>query len=146
MAAGNRVESAVHEHPPPLLERVRNKIRVKHYSIRTEQSCCHFIKRCILFHDKRHPDELGADEVEAFLTHLAVEGRVTASTQNVAKSAVLFLYHEVLGRELPWLDRVERATGAATCGSRRGAWRRRSRRSAGRSWCRSRARCTRSLR
>ena len=107
MAVGNHVASAVPEHAPPLLDRVRNKIRVKHYSIRTEESYCHFIKRFILFHGKRHPDELGAPEVEAFLTHLAVDGNVSAATQNLAKSAVLFLYREVLERELPWLDHVE---------------------------------------
>ncbi len=107
MAAGNRVASAVPEHAPPLLDRVRDKIRVKHYSIRTEESYCHFIKRFILFHGKRHPDELGAPEVEAFLTHLAVDGNVSAATQNLAKSAVLFLYREILERELPWLDHVE---------------------------------------
>ena len=107
MAVGNHVASAVPEHASPLLDRVRNKIRVKHYSIRTEESYCHFIKRFILFYGKRHPDELGAPEVEAFLTYLAVDGNVSAATQNLAKSAVLFLYREILERELPWLDHVE---------------------------------------
>ncbi len=107
MAAGNAVVSAVPEHAPPLLDRVRNKIRVKHYSIRTEQSYVDFIKRFIVFHGKRHPDTLGAPEVEAFLTHLAVDGHVSAATQNLAKSAVLFLYREILERDLPWLDHVE---------------------------------------
>jgi site-specific recombinase XerD len=63
----------------------------------------------ILFHHKRHPREMGADEVEAFLTHLAVEGQVAAATQNQALSALLFLYREVLGIDLPWLDGVVRA-------------------------------------
>lgn len=94
---------------PKLLDQVRGKIRLKHYSIRTEQAYVDWIKRFILFFDKRHPSELGAAEVEAFLTHLAVSGRVAASTQNQAKSALLFLYKEVLGAELPWLDKVEKA-------------------------------------
>ena len=94
---------------PKLLDQVRGKIRVKHYSIRTEQAYVDWIKRFIIHFDKRHPRDLGAAEVEAFLTHLAVEGRVAASTQNQAKSAILFLYREVLEQELPWLDNVERA-------------------------------------
>ncbi|MCL5801417.1 MAG: integron integrase [Gammaproteobacteria bacterium] len=94
---------------PKLLDQVRGKIRLKHYSIRTEQSYLDWIKRFILFHGKRHPKDMGPQDVEAFLTHLAVQGRVAASTQNQAKSALLFLYKEVLGIELPWLDNVERA-------------------------------------
>lgn len=95
--------------PPKLLDQVRGKIRLKHYSIRTEQAYVDWIKRYILFFDKRHPKDLGAHEVEQFLTHLAVERRVSASTQNQAKSALLFLYKEVLAIDLPWLDNVERA-------------------------------------
>lgn len=95
--------------PPKLLDQVRGKIRLKHYSIRTEQSYVDWIKRFILFFDKQHPKDLGATEVERFLTYLAVEGKVAASTQNQAKSALLFLYKEVLGADLPWLDDVERA-------------------------------------
>ena len=94
---------------PRLLDQVRGKIRLKHYSIRTEQSYLDWIKRYIIFHDKQHPASLGAAEVEAFLTHLAVERRVAASTQNQAKSALLFLYRDVLNNELPWLDNVEKA-------------------------------------
>lgn len=94
---------------PKLLDQVRGKIRLKHYSIRTEQAYVDWIKRFILHFDKRHPGELGAAEVEAFLTHLAVVGNVAASTQNQARSALLFLYKEVLGSELPWLDNVENA-------------------------------------
>ncbi len=94
---------------PKLLDQVRGKIRLKHYSIRTEQTYVDWIKRFILFHGKRHPKGMGAQEVEAFLTHLAVVGRVAASTQNQAKSALLFLYKEVLGIELPWLDNVTQA-------------------------------------
>jgi len=94
---------------PRLLDQMREKIRVKHYSIRTEQVYLDWVRRYILFHGKRHPAEMGATEVEAFLTHLAVRGNVSASTQNQAKSALLFLYREVLGVELPWLDGVESA-------------------------------------
>jgi integron integrase len=94
---------------PKLLDLVRDRIRVKHYSIRTETSYVQWIKRFILFHNKRHPREMGAAEVEAFLTHLAVAGDVSASTQNQALSALLFLYREVLGVDLPWLDNVTRA-------------------------------------
>ena len=95
--------------PPKLLDRVRERLRFKHYSIRTEESYVHWIKRFILFHHKRHPAEMGAAEIEAFLTHLAVDRYVTASTQNLALSAILFLYKEVLGVELPWLSNVQRA-------------------------------------
>ena len=94
---------------PRLLDQVRGKIRLKHYSIRTEQAYTDWIRRFILHHNKQHPEQMGAPEVEAFLTHLAVEGRVSASTQNQAKSALLFLYREVLGVELAWLDNVEQA-------------------------------------
>lgn len=94
---------------PELLDRVRERIRFKHYSIRTEDSYVQWIRRFILFHGKRHPAEMGVVEVEAFLTHLAVEGNVAASTQNQARSALLFLYKAVLGSELPWLNNVEQA-------------------------------------
>lgn len=95
--------------PPKLLDQVRDRIRVKHYSIRTETQYVQWVKRFILFHGKRHPKDLGAAEVGDFLTHLAVDGNVSASTQNQALSALLFLYREVLGVELPWLDDVVRA-------------------------------------
>lgn len=95
--------------PPKLLDRVRERIRYKHYSLRTEESYVQWVKRFVVFHGKRHPSEMGAPEVEAFLTSLAVEGNVAASTQNQARSALLFLYKEVLGSELPWLDNVEQA-------------------------------------
>jgi integron integrase len=94
---------------PKLLDQVRDKIRLKHYSIRTEQTYVDWIKRFVLFHHKRHPAEMGAAEVEAFLTHLAVEGKAAASTQNQAKAAVLFLYRQVLNQQLPWLENVEQA-------------------------------------
>nr|ART37148.1 D109 [uncultured bacterium] len=91
------------------MDLVRGKIRLKHYSIRTEQAYVDWIKRFILHFDKKHPKDLGALEVEQFLTYLAVQGKVAPSTQNQAKSALLFLYKEVLGVDLPWLDDVERA-------------------------------------
>ena len=94
---------------PKLLEQVRDYLRTKHYSIRTERAYLDWIKRYILFHGKRHPKDMSAAEVEAFLTHLAVERDVSASTQNQAKSALLFLYREVLGIVLPWLENVTTA-------------------------------------
>ena len=94
---------------PRLLDQVRGKIRLKHYSIRTEQAYVDWIKRYILHFGKRHPRDMGAAEVEQFLTYLAVNRNVSASTQNQAKSAILFLYKQVLGLELPWLDNVEQA-------------------------------------
>src|SRR5215468_3749589 len=100
---------------PRLLARVREKIRLKHYSIRTEQAYVEWIKRFILFHGKRHPARLGAAEVEAFLTDLAVARQVAAPTQNQAKSALLFLYKEVLDTELPWLGQIESAKPRTVC-------------------------------
>ncbi len=82
--------------PVKLLDQVRHLIRVKHYSIRTEEAYVSWIKRFILFHDKRHPKDMEEKEIEAFLTHLAVNREVAASTQNQAFSAILFLYHQVL--------------------------------------------------
>ncbi len=103
----SNIQSAVPQ--PKLLDQVRGKIRLKHYSIRTEQAYVDWIKRYILHFDKAHPNDLGAAQVEQFLTYLAVQGQVSASTQNQAKSALLFLYKEVLGSALPWLDDVEQA-------------------------------------
>ncbi|MGQ0652727.1 MAG: integron integrase [Betaproteobacteria bacterium] len=94
---------------PRLLDQVRERLRVKHYSLRTEEAYLHWIRRFIFFHGKRHPRELGGPQVEAFLSHLASVGQVAASTQNQALSAVLFLYREVLGVELPWLEGIVRA-------------------------------------
>ena len=94
---------------PRLLDQVRERIRVKHYSLRTEQAYVGWIKRYIFFHDKRHPRDMGKVEVEAFLGVLAVERNVSAATQTQALSALLFLYREVLGIELPWLDDLVRA-------------------------------------
>ena len=93
----------------PLLASVRHKIRLLHYSIRTEQSYLYWIKYYIRFHDRRHPKELGVAEIESFLTHLAVSRNVSASTQNQALSAILFLYQKVLEIDLPSLENVVRA-------------------------------------
>ena len=96
------------ESPPrKLLDQVRDAIRLKHYSYRTEQTYVGWIRRYILFHQKRHPKDMGKPEVEAFLTHLAVERNVAASTQNQALSAILFLYNNVvLNQELGKLDAI----------------------------------------
>lgn len=88
---------------------MREALRLRHYNLRTEQAYIHWTKRFIDFHGKRHPRELGPKEVEAFLSFLAVEGGVSASTQGQALAALLFLYKQVLGVELPWLDEVVRA-------------------------------------
>jgi integron integrase len=96
----------VSQNSPKLLDRMRAEIRVRHYSIRTEETYLDWARRFILFHDKRHPKDMGADEVQSFLSYLAVERNVASSTQNQAKSALLFLYRDVLHIELPWLDEV----------------------------------------
>ena len=94
---------------PKLLDQVRAKIRLKHYSIRTEKAYVDWIKRYIFFHNKRHPMEMGAHEMEQFLNNLAVEKKVSASTQNQALSVLIFLYREVLNKEIDWLTNLERA-------------------------------------
>jgi integron integrase len=109
-AAGVSSTSIESNNPVPaelrLLDRVRREIRVRHYSIRTESAYVDWIRRFIIFNDKRHPDGLGPSEVAAFLTHLAVDRRVAPSTQGQAKSAILFLYKVVLNAQLPWLDEI----------------------------------------
>ncbi len=97
---------------PKLLERMRIHLRTRHYSIRTEQAYIDWARRFILFHGKRHPQDMGATEVEAFLSHLAVQRQVSASTQNQAKAALLYLYKQVLGTDLPWLGEVVQARQA----------------------------------
>jgi site-specific recombinase XerD len=104
-----RLPAGVPTGNPKLLDRVRDVIRRKHYSFRTEQTYIDWIRRFILFHDKRHPREMAEAEVTQFLTHLAREARVAASTQNQALSALLFLYKQVLKQEIGWLEGVERA-------------------------------------
>src|SRR5512145_358582 len=105
-------ETATSPAGPRLLDQVRERLRVKHYSIRTEEQYVSWIRRYILFHGKRHPREMGPREVEGFLTHLAVAGSVSASTQNQAKAALLFLYGEVLRVDLGWLEGVTTAKSA----------------------------------
>lgn len=96
-------------HAPMLLEVVHERIQAKHYSRRTEEAYTNWIKKFVFFHHKQHPRDMGAPEVEAFLTDLAVNGKVSASTQTQALSALLFLYREVLGIDLPWMDGLVRA-------------------------------------
>lgn len=91
-----------------LLGRLREVIRYKHYSIRTDTAYVEWVRRFLAFHGLRHPREMGADEVRAFLRHLAVEQNVAASTHQQALSALLFLYREVLAIDLPWLGELER--------------------------------------
>ena len=100
------------DQPPsssPFLEEVRRAIRVRHYSIRTEEAYVGWIKRFILFHGKRHPRDMGEAEVAGFLSHLAVEGRVAAATQNQALNALVFLYKALLERPLEEIRGVVRA-------------------------------------
>jgi integron integrase len=92
--------------PRKLLDQVRDAIRVKHYSYSTEKTYVHWIRRFILFHNKRHPAEMGTAEVTQFLTHLAVTDHVAAATQNQAMNAILFLYRVVLHQELVGIDAV----------------------------------------
>lgn len=94
---------------PRLLDQMREALRSRHYSRRTEQSYCHWVKRFVLFHGVRHPAEMAEPEINAFLTHLAVKEGVSASTQNQALSALLFLYRHVVGREVGDLGQVIRA-------------------------------------
>jgi integron integrase len=93
-----------------LFEVAREKIRTRHLALRTEQAYLHWMRRYVKFHGRRHPRDMGATEVEAFLTHLAVAAKVTASTQNQALQALLFLYRQVLNIDLPWLENVTRAS------------------------------------
>ena len=89
---------------PRLLDRVRAAVRLRHYSRRTEKAYVAWIRRYVVFHGKRHPADMGAAELTRFLSSLAVDGRVAASTQNQALSALLFLYRAVLDIDVPWLD------------------------------------------
>src|SRR5262245_22410404 len=119
-AIGERhaLRAAVREGPPAgprkprLLDLLRETVRARHYSRRTEKAYVAWARCFIIFHGKRHPLEMGGPEVSKFLTSLAVDGQVAASTQNQALSALLFLYRDVLAQELPWLDGVVRAKRA----------------------------------
>ncbi len=95
--------------PPKLLDQVRIVARVKHFSLSTERAYVGWIRRFILFHHKKHPTEMAEPEIRQFISDLAVNAKVSASTQTVALSAVLFLYREVLKRDLPYIDHIERA-------------------------------------
>lgn len=95
--------------PPRLLDQVREVARLKHFSLSTEKSYVYYIRDFILFHHKRHPKEMGAPEIRAYLSHLATQRNVAASTQTVALSALLFLHRKVLNIELPYIDDIERA-------------------------------------
>ena len=97
------------ERQPKLLDRLCEALRARHYSRRTEETYCHWVKRFIFFHKMRHPKEMAEPEINAFLTHLAVKEHVSASTQNQALCALLFLYRHVLGREIGELGEVIRA-------------------------------------
>lgn len=99
---------------PKLLDRVRALMRMRHYSYETEKRYVYWIRRYIGFHNIRNPSEMGAPEVEAFLSHLAVENRISASTQNQALAALLFLYRNVLGVDLPWLEKFAPAKSLLT--------------------------------
>ena len=94
---------------PRLLNLVRDRIRRKHYSIRTEEAYLHWVKAFVRFHGMRHPSDMRAAEAESFLTYLAVQRNVSSTTQNQALSGLLFLYREVLEIELPWLDGIQRS-------------------------------------
>lgn len=93
---------------PKLLDRMRARMRTRHYSIRTEDAYVQWARRYIVFHGKKHPSSMGAAEINAFLSYLAVKRNVSASTQTQALCAILFLYREVLGEEVPWLSELER--------------------------------------
>ena len=95
--------------PPRLLDQLREQLRIRHYSLRTEDAYVDWVRRFILFHGKRHPRDMGAPEVQAFLSHMAVARGVSPSTQNQAKAALLFLYRHALAVDLPWLTEVVQA-------------------------------------
>ena len=94
---------------PRLLDQLREALRSRHYSRRTEQAYCQWVRRFIHFHDVRHPKDMAEPEINAFLTHLAVKEKVAVSTQNQALSALLFLYRHIIGREVGDLGEVSRA-------------------------------------
>jgi integron integrase len=104
-----RSDTMADPQPPRLLDLVRRHVRLRHYSIRTEEAYVSHVRRFVLFHGKRHPSEMGTEEIRRYLSHLASEKNVSASTQNQAASALLFLYREVLGVDLPYVEGVERA-------------------------------------
>ena len=106
------VPAVVGTRGPKLMTQVRHAVRTRHLSASTEKQYAHWVRRYVRFHGLRHPLELGEDDVRAFLSHLAVDGHVSASTQNQALAALKFLYDTVLGRPLGWVEHVVRAKGA----------------------------------
>ena len=104
-----KLGTAEHHSKPRLIDQVREVIRCKHYSIRTEQAYIDWIRRYIFFHDKQHPEHLTERHINAFLTHLAVKRKVAASTQNQALCALVFLYREVLKKQLGEFGDIPRA-------------------------------------
>jgi site-specific recombinase XerD len=102
-------QSAQSSAKPGLFAAVRNVARMRHLSLRTEQAYTNWIRRYILFHHKRHPREMQETEIREFISHLAVHEGISASTQTVALSALLFLYRDVLKQELPYVSNIERA-------------------------------------
>jgi site-specific recombinase XerD len=92
-----------------LLDQLRNRIRAKHFSLRTEQNYVQWVKRFILFHQKRHPAEMGAREINEYLTFLAVNANVAAATQNQALNAIIFFYREIINRDIPNIGEFIRA-------------------------------------
>jgi integron integrase len=95
--------------PPRLLDQVKQTCRLKHFSLKTEKSYSYYIRDYIYFHNIRHPKDMGVDEIRQYLSSLAIEKQVAASTQNIALSALLFLYRDVLKLDLPYIDNIERA-------------------------------------
>ena len=113
-------ENGVHQHQgdintfqkdnPKLLDRVSIEMRVKHYSRKTEESYTSWIKRFILFNNKKHPNEMGKEEIQKFLNYLAIEKHVSAPTQNQALQGILYLYKNVLMKDVGWIEDIKRAT------------------------------------
>lgn len=106
---GGRRMEVLFGRAPKLLDQLRESLRLRHYSLRTEDAYVDWVRRFILFHGKQHPREMGGEEVQAFLTHLAVDRNVSPSTQNQAKAALLYLYRHLLEMDLPWLSGVVQA-------------------------------------
>lgn len=110
------MEPATTSSAPRLLDEVRRQIRIRHYAYSTERTYVYWTKFFVRFHRMRHPREMGGAEVEAFLSYLASDRKVSASTQNQAKAALLFLYKAVLGIDLPWLRELVSAQGSRRLG------------------------------
>jgi site-specific recombinase XerD len=107
--SGTHSNIATYQRQPKLMDNLRQALQARHYSASTEQTYCLWVKRYIYFHNVKHPAEMAEPEINAFLTHLAIKVKVSASTQNQALSALLFLYRHVLRRDLGDLGDVVRA-------------------------------------